>query len=116
METVYGDQSSSCAFKSAESFPRFDPSALVTVARSYDRRHRLRAPGVSGLLPLRALAPWIPAGRISAQRLDCGGHHGDPKTTESRDSESLVLAVGLCRNLLGSSRPHLPAARSTFGQ
>src|SRR5215472_338885 len=116
METVYGDQSSSCAFKSAESFPRFDPSALVTVARSHDRRHRLRALGVSGLLPLPALAPWIPAGRISAQRLDFGGHHGDPKTTEARDTESLVLAVSRCRNLLGSSRPRLLAARPSFGQ
>ena len=64
METVYGKQSSSCAFKCVEPFLQFDPSALVTVARSHDSRHRLRAPGVSGLLPLRALAPWIPAGRI----------------------------------------------------
>src|SRR5262249_20628063 len=109
-------RSSSCAFKSAKSFLQFDPRAVAAVARSHHRRHCLRATGVSGLLSLPALAPWISADRIGTQRLNCGGHHGDPKTAQACDSESLVLAAGLCRNLLGPSCPRLVAARPTFGK
>jgi hypothetical protein len=114
-EVIYGKQPSRCACNDAESFLQPHSRSLLAVAGSYDCRHCLRAIGVSGPLPLRALASRVSIDCVRGQPTDPGCDDGHSAATETGDAQPVVLVLAFVATywlilILGLLQPGRPVA------